>query len=203
MSTAPQHAIGRGPLWEATLEDLASRWLDLPANGSIAAEFTPEQIARRVTERVGRVRRYCEVPAAPALDSPRRWETSWRREKMRDAILAALERQGWKVSISGRRNMSAPEIASAFPIGEQTIVLEWWVIEERARRLSEAGLLIPFSADDAMVLMLAEELFLASATRMGNPPAHPWIDELARHLFAKDVLGLPFTPLAAELARTR
>lgn len=190
--------IGASPIWRATLETLASRWLMQNPH----VEEDADGVAARLIARAETVRKYCDLPQARQLDTPRKWETNWKPVEAWDRLAAVLERLEWRAKLVESPRFSPATLASS-QAGEQvdTVFVEKSVAEELAARFRAHGLLLPFGWREGAVLILAEELYDISASRMGHPPAREWVDQLSRHPFTHTVLGWPFYPWVLDFVK--
>lgn len=188
--------IASDAIWTEDIAHLAARWLkrtDAPRGLDAPA------LAHRVLKRAEVVRRHVKLPIARMLLTPRQWETHWKAAEAEAALTAAVARLGWSVTFVRERNLTGPFIAANLPAGERSVALELAAADDLVARYRTAGLLLPFERPDATALLLAWELFEIAAEHIGHRPAEEWIDPIARHVFAQQVLGCPFCPWVAEL----
>lgn len=198
MTSSPAANIGSSSIWRETLPQLVERWLDRPANAQRTHPMAPEEIAQRVLRRVETVSDTIPNLNATVIRTAREWETRWNARTLTTALVELLEKLGWKVTIPADSRVLPSDLPAFHPEDENVILLDRRAAKERARRLQDAGLLLLVRAEDAMVLLLAEELYEVLATKLGHTPAD-WVEELAMPLFVQRLLGLPFNPIVPSL----
>lgn len=187
---------------QADLHSLAARWLKEKDNPAAADGMGPQDVAERLTRRAERVRRAAGMATARRLETVREWQVRWRPEEICTAMVAKLKELGWRVSLSREDRMPGPAIAAMEArASEDVLVIQRSSAKTFARKANALGLAVPLRSEDGLAVLLAEEVFDAAAATLGRAPAHPWVDPVARHVFAQEVLGLPFSPWVVAMEK--
>lgn len=188
-------------LWEMPYEMLADRVLrrDSPT----ASREEVEDLVTRSILRSETVLRYLNLTPAPPMMTLRHWEARWDAKAASQRVDGSLARLGWKIRLETERRLSPLAMAGGYAgARENVLLIDPTSAETLVNAFREAK--SPFRVDQqtALVLMAAEEMFRLAAERMGNSPADGRVDDLAEARFVQDLLGLPFSPLAARLLRS-
>lgn len=192
--------ISDNPIWGEPLERLAERW-----RGRHESANMPLPPARDICDRLFRrakaIREHVKLPPSPRMDTARKWQTQWNSSRAEETLVETLRRMGWMVTILADRPTGARAIAMGHAsAARDTVMVEERLCRERAERWRKAGLAVPFGPQEVLCLSLAEEIFHLAAQHVGQPPKDKWVDELASGIFAAQIFGWPFYPMAAELA---
>jgi hypothetical protein len=188
-------------LWDESLDGLLVLW----AKGARRREIgnipeDPAEIRGATLRRAETLAKYTHLSPDRVLRTPRQWQAFWRWEPAWEKLISRLGVYGW----SARRapaTVSEKEMERlALRCEGNTVIIAEAPLAERVARVQASGCPYAITLDDMATFALAQELFALAAPKIGNPPLHGWVEEVAPHSFAKLVLGLPFEPLAIELA---
>ncbi|MBI1291936.1 hypothetical protein GC173_11940 [bacterium] len=186
-------------LWSEKFEQLAARWAKEP-HGEDEPGFSGPELVSRVRSRLRIIQNYNRVTSRLAISSKRHWDQSWNPEAVERDLRAAARRLGWSVYISPKGQPSPLELAAA-GVDSNTILLDMVTAGQRAAALRDAGLPRRWEKEQAVLQMLAEEIYTLTAERIGNLPAYAVVEEAALALFVQESLGLPFNPWALRFVK--
>jgi len=191
--------LSNAELFTETWDEVAKRALKRGREGFPPAPEL-ESVADAVRARVGVLAGLARIKPAVALRNRRDWEGRWDAEAQWKRLSGAVMRWG----VSPVLNDGTSEFArfDAVHLGDSSsLVLYRGDLQREMESLAAALAEWPMSVQDYAVVSLAGELFHLLVAKAGKPPRDPWIDALAESLFVKEVLGLPFSPLAFDLLR--
>lgn len=200
MPSDPTKAIGRYPVWQASLEDLLRRWQNDTPSGYTAPDEEPGRAVRRVQNRADAVARFLKIQKPPLMATTRRWETEWKPEPAWDRLATAIKPLGWTAVLTTDDRPATTMTISASSSHSDAAYISRSAAHQLAGDFRNRGLLLPFTWKEGAALLLAREVFSIGTDQVGNAPAREWVDDLAREAFSRDVLGWPFYPLAAHFA---
>lgn len=188
-------------LWDESLDGLLVLWAKgARRRGHENIPEDPAEIRGAALRRAEALAKYTHLEADRVLRTPRQWEAFWRWEPQWEKLISRLAVYGW----NARRapvTISEKEMERlALRCDGNTVIIAEAPLADRIARLQASECPYVITLDDMATFSLAQELFALAATKIGKPPLHAWVEEVAPHSFAKLVLGLPFEPLAIELA---
>lgn len=192
--------IARGPIWSETLEKLAARWLKLREDaGEPIVGVEARVVVDRIRRRAATIREALNLPEGRLLTTARQWEVGWKPREVQSVLNKSMKEFGCVVSVANDSQPEGHSFSPSAPRAARIIVIELEAAQSLARRLREAGLLLPVGEEEGLILLQCRELFDAAAESLGHRPAESWVDELAPHLLAQQILGWPFCPWIADL----
>ncbi len=191
--------MSNAELFTETWEEVATRALrrgrpGLPPGPGLA------DIEDAVRARVGVLMGLARVARAVPLRNRRDWEGRWNADSEWKRLCGAFRRWG----VDPVLHDGTSEFARFDAVhlgGRNSLVLYRGDLQREMDLLADALAAWPMSTADYAVLSLAGELFHLLVGKAGKPPRDPWVDALAESLFVRDLLGLPFSPLALDLLR--
>lgn len=191
--------IGNTILWQENLEDLAQRWVRQNPEEAQRRNFSAQALAREALALAARARHECGLPAAEPIETPRQWEVRWKPAEAERRLREGFQRLDWAVEVTHTEELNRLTLGAGGSAPNTAMIMSR-AAEERAANLRDAGLDIPFTTQDALVLLMAEELFFILEDEGGLKADDDVVCTAARHAFVQEILGLPFCPWVQFLA---
>ena len=191
--------MSNAELFTESWEEVAKRALRR-GRGDLPPAPELEAISDAVRARVGVLVGLARIKPAVPLRNRRDWEGRWDADAQWKRLAGAVMRWG----VTPVLNDGTSEFArfDAVHLGDaSSLVLYRGDLQREMEALPDALEAWPMSLQDYAVVSLAGELFHLLVAKAGKPPRDPWIDALAESMFVREVLGLPFSPLALDLLR--
>jgi len=190
--------IGRTDIWLESLYTLCQRFLRL--NPHQRGIDSPGDLENKIESRAGAVLDALSVSPLPSIATRHRWEVQWRPDVVAKHLKELLAARGQAVAVERDEPIGTYQLSGLRTEQNNVIILEAEAARERAQRLIRAGLLLKVGEIDGLILMMAEELYQDAAKSLPIAEPHPLIDNIAAHIVAQKILGLPFLPWVADLA---
>jgi hypothetical protein len=188
-------------IWLESFDDLVDRWRDLEDTTHANLPST-DKIAERVRRRVGLLLRHCDVPKLDRYDH-RLWSTKHDAIAEEKRLRAAMARFGWNAVLTDGTAAEHMALVQPASIEANVAVIHREDAEALAEQIRSLDIPLDFTFIDAVLLLLAEELFQVASRDLGEAPKDPWVDELALPLFTQYILAWPFCPLARTILLAR
>jgi hypothetical protein len=187
-------------IWLEDLTELMIRWYEKQPDQIQVQAVSPQDTAARIRKRANRVIEFSHLTLPRQIKNSREWETRWEPKARWNALTSALDQLGYDAIVQEDHPTGASVRLSALHESDrESIVLVRSTIQEIRQNCLNLGLTIEITERDIALYQLALEFYYLQTPRMGNLP-RPWVDELAAHCFAQQVLGVPFNLLVLELS---
>lgn len=189
--------IGSTDIWTEGTYNLCQRFLRLsPHQRGITS---PGDLENKIMVRLNDVLSKTNLNPSPPITNPRQWETKWKVEEELKRLNQFLARLDYSIVVEQAGRIETHQLPGVGTEKENNLILDADAASERISRLKKAGLLLKVTQRDGLVLMICEEIFHIHADALGPFEPAPLIDNIARHFFVRDMLGLPFLPWVADL----
>ncbi len=187
--------------WLVPLERLIGSWRVTLEPGYLSEDLPNAKVAALVNERVEKVFRWLgETPKENDIDTKRKWQTHWRKERELKRLHLQLARLGVKVQYKkGFAMISDMYMADVTDDPEEIFEVTTEVCDQIVRRYQENGISVELTTTEGALILMAKYLFEIATDRMGHQPKHEWLDELAQPVFIQRWFGWGFCPLAMKL----
>lgn len=193
--------IAERAIWLENLSELLIRWYDKQPTDIQVQAVSPHDAAIRVKKRAHRVIEFSGIEEAKPIKNSREWETRWEPKKLWKRLADAMDKLDHDAFIQDEHPTGASVRLNALHESDrESVVLVRSTLEEVKNRCTELGLTLELTIIDIAVYQLALEYFYLQTPRMGNLP-RPWVDEIAAHYFAQQILGVPFNLYLLHLVK--
>jgi len=191
--------IGNSIIWEESTHELVERWARRYPDQMAATKLSTRVIAQQLEDASTAVMAATGLRAAPQVNTVRKWEVQWKPVPMERMIRDGFKAIGWGVQVLEANQFNPQSLARGSMDSSDCALFLRPTAQERVTLLSDVGLDLPFSTQDGILLLMAEELFLLGAEQLGLKLEPPVVEMAGPYVFAQHVLGLPFSPWAQFL----
>lgn len=188
-------------LWDESLDGLLVLWArEQRRRGAVVNDADLPDWHNAMLGRARKVLAYTQLQPEQVIRTRRQWEACWSWQAAWNLLSSRLQVFGWTARrVPAGTPESQPERLALASEGDTVLILEEPLVE-RLALLEATKCPFPLTVQDLAVLDLGAELYRIATGKMGMPPRDPRVDDLAVHAFLRMGLGLPFEPLAVELA---